>query len=215
MREEQIPEPAALGFFLEFFDDGRVKVGIARFLHLGAVHLFGGVDAVFHEVEELVLERCASLAEGEFHARHRSHRGYHRVVAGDEVVVNTSLSIPATEIQWRFTTSGGPGGQHANKTSTRAEARFDIVGSPSLSHWQRARLLERLGPEVRVVADDFRSQLRNRELATQRLADRLAAALRVERTRRPTRATRGSKERRLSAKKRRGDLKRGRGGEWS
>lgn len=137
------------------------------------------------------------------------------VADGDEVRVNGSLSLPPSEIEWRFSPSGGPGGQHANKASTRAEARFDIVGSPSLSDWQRARLIERLGDYVRVTVDDERSQLRNRELALERLAARLATALRVERVRRPTRKTRGSQQRRLDAKKRRGDIKRGRGGDWT
>ena len=74
------------------------------------------------------------------------------------------LVIPADELEWRFTTSGGPGGQHANKVNTRVELRFDIRGSPSLGPRQRARLIERLGPELRLVVDDERSQVRNRQL---------------------------------------------------
>ncbi len=106
-----------------------------------------------------------------------------------------SLRIPVSELQFRFSPSGGPGGQHANKVATRVELRFDVAGSPSLGPRQRARLLERLGPELRVVADDERSQLRNRQLATERFRERLAAALRVDKPRRPTRPTRASKER--------------------
>lgn len=134
---------------------------------------------------------------------------------GDDVVrVNGSLSLPVSEIEWRFSTSGGPGGQHANKANTRVEARFDIARSASLTDWQRRRLAERLGNDVRVLVDDHRSQARNREIALERIGAKLAAALQVERVRRPTRKTRGSQQRRLSEKKRRGDIKRGRGGDW-
>jgi ribosome-associated protein len=125
----------------------------------------------------------------------------------DDVVVNRHLRIPRGELEVRFTTSGGPGGQHANRTATRVELRFDVESSSALSEAQRQRLLERLGPTVRVVADDERSQVRNRALAEQRLAERLAAALRVERPRRATRPTKGSVERRLTSKKKRSDTK--------
>src|SRR6059036_2689645 len=102
---------------------------------------------------------------------------------GDDVLVVTrSLRIPLSELEWKFTASGGPGGQHANRSNTRAEVRFDVAASPSLLDVHRERLLERLGPVVRVVADDERSQLRNRDLALERLRGRLAEALRVERT---------------------------------
>lgn len=121
---------------------------------------------------------------------------------GPEVVrVTSSLRIPLSELQYRFSASGGPGGQNANKVATRVELRFDVAGSPSLGPYQRIRLLEKLGPEVRVVADDERSQLRNRQLATDRFCQRLAAALRVEKSRRPTRPTKGAKERRLADKR--------------
>src|SRR5438093_10051070 len=93
--------------------------------------------------------------------------------------VTRSLSVPADELEWRFTGSGGPGGQHANTSNTRVEVRFDVAQSPSLGPRQRARLLERLGPLVRVVASDERSQLRNRELARERLRAKLAEGLRV------------------------------------
>ncbi|MEJ7583889.1 MAG: alternative ribosome rescue aminoacyl-tRNA hydrolase ArfB [Acidimicrobiales bacterium] len=125
----------------------------------------------------------------------------------DGLRITRSLVIPEHELQWRFSTSGGPGGQHANTSHTRAEVRFDVAGSPSLGPRQRARLLAALGPEVRVVASDERSQARNRALAVERLAARLVDALRVERPRRPTRPSAGAKHRRLEDKKRRGQLK--------
>ena len=94
--------------------------------------------------------------------------------------VSRSLSIPSSELAWRFSRSSGPGGQHANTASTRAEVRFDVAGSRSLGPRQRARLLERLGPEVRVVAEDERSQARNRALALERLVSGSPSALRTE-----------------------------------
>jgi ribosome-associated protein len=121
--------------------------------------------------------------------------------------VSGSCAIPLSELSWRFSRSGGPGGQHANTSDTRVEVRFDIAGSPSLGPRQRARLLERLGPEVRVVASDERSQARNRDLALQRLAGRLAEGLRVATPRRATRPTKGSVERRLEGKRRQSDRK--------
>ena len=126
----------------------------------------------------------------------------------EDLVVTRSLTIPAAELRWRFTRSGGPGGQHANTADTRAEVRFDVAGSPSLGPRQRARLLERLGPEARVVVDEERSQARNRSLALERLGARLAAALRVEAPRRPTRPTKASRVRRLDAKRRQSERKR-------
>ena len=127
-----------------------------------------------------------------------------------KVRVTASLSIPLSELQFRFTPSGGPGGQHANKVNTRVELRFDVRGSPSLGPRQRARLLERVGPELRLVVDDERSQLRNRQLAVDRFRDRLAAALHVEKTRRPTRPSRGAKERRLADKRQHSERKQNR-----
>jgi ribosome-associated protein len=124
--------------------------------------------------------------------------------------VTRGLSIPLDELVWRFTTSGGPGGQHANKTSTRAEVRFDIESSPSLGPRQRARLLERLGPSVRVSAGEERSQSRNREVALRRLASRLADGLKTETPRLPTKPTHGSKIRRLEDKRRQSTRKRNR-----
>lgn len=122
--------------------------------------------------------------------------------------VTRKLSIPLDELQWRFTTSGGPGGQHANRSSTRAEVRFDVVASPSLGPRQRARLVERLGETVRASSSDQRSQLRNRELALLRLAERLADALSVRRPRVATAPSAAAKSRRLEDKRRRSALKR-------
>ncbi|MEA2685356.1 MAG: ribosome-associated protein [Actinomycetota bacterium] len=127
------------------------------------------------------------------------------------VVVSRTCQIPDDELEWRFSASGGPGGQHANTSNTRAEVRFDIENSPSLGPRQRARLLEKLGPVVRVVADDERSQLRNRQLALERLAARLRDALKVERPRVPTRPSQGAKSRRLESKRRTSETKRLRG----
>src|SRR5690606_24480376 len=103
------------------------------------------------------------------------------MAAGPERVrVTSGLSIPVDELTWRFTRSGGPGGQHANTSDTRVEVRFDVAGSPSLGPRQRARLMERLGPEVRVSVDRHRSQARNRAEALERLAQRLAGDLRSD-----------------------------------
>lgn len=121
----------------------------------------------------------------------------------DDLQVTTSLVIPAHELRWSFAPSGGPGGQHANRAHTRAEVRFDVLASQALTAAQRDRLVERLGPVVTAAADDERSQARNRRLALERLRRRLAAALREERPRRPSRPTRAAVERRLDAKRRR------------
>jgi ribosome-associated protein len=126
------------------------------------------------------------------------------------VRVSPTLTIPLSELHVRFGPSGGPGGQHANKVNTRVELRFDIGGSPSLGPRQRARLLERLGPELRLVVDDERSQVRNRQLAVERFRRRMAEALHVEKARRPTRPSRGSQERRLAAKRQLSERKRNR-----
>jgi len=122
--------------------------------------------------------------------------------------VTRNLHIPLEELTWRFTGSGGPGGQHANTSNTKVELRFDVAASTTLGPRQRSRLLERLGPVVRVVASDERSQHRNRQLALDRLAARLAGALATQPARRPTAPTRGAVERRLAEKRRRSDLKR-------
>ncbi len=131
-------------------------------------------------------------------------------MATEDLTVRPGLVIPAAELDERFSTSGGPGGQHANKTATRVELRFDIAGSSALSEHQRDRLTERFGGEVRVVVDEERSQLRNRALARERLAGRMRNALVPVRSRRPTRPTKGSTRRRLEAKRQRGETKRDR-----
>ena len=121
----------------------------------------------------------------------------------DDLTVTGSVRIPRHELQVSFSASGGPGGQHANKSATRVELRFDIANSTA----QRRRVIERMGNELRVVVDDERSQLRNRALAEERLVARLQSALHVERPRRPTRPTKGSRNRRLKAKQHRGQIK--------
>jgi ribosome-associated protein len=112
------------------------------------------------------------------------------------------------EIAFRFSRSSGPGGQHAQKSSTRAEALFDVEGSSALTDAERRRVLERLGPVVRAVAQDERSQLRNRELATDRIIEQLREAVRVRRKRRPTKPTAASRQRRLEEKRRQSQTKR-------
>jgi ribosome-associated protein len=121
--------------------------------------------------------------------------------------VTRTCAIPVGELEWSFTASGGPGGQHANTSNTKVELRFDVAASPSLGPRQRERLLERLGPVVRVTASDERSQARNRALALDRLRSRLADGLRVQPERRATRPTKASKDRRLQAKRRRSEVK--------
>lgn len=124
--------------------------------------------------------------------------------------VSPSCRIPLDELEWRVSRSGGPGGQHANTSDTRVEVRFSVADSAALGPRQRARLLERCGPVVRAVAADSRSQARNRVVALERLATRLAAGLAVDPPRRPTRPSRGAKERRLQEKRLRSDRKQGR-----
>ena len=127
-----------------------------------------------------------------------------------ELRVNAGLALPLAEIELRASRSSGPGGQHANVTASRVEAVFDVTASRALDERQRARLLERLGPVDTAVAQDARSQTRNRELALRRLAEKLAAALRVPRRRRPTKPTVASKRRRLDQKRQAGERKRDR-----
>lgn len=124
--------------------------------------------------------------------------------------INEGLSLPLAEIELRTSRSSGPGGQHANVTASRVEAVFDVKASTALDEAQRARLLERLGPVVTAVAQDARSQSRNRDLALERLAAKIAGGLRVRRKRRPTRPTRASRQRRLEQKRQTGERKRGR-----
>ena len=135
-------------------------------------------------------------------------------MAGDEggesgvLRVSRTCSIPLHELEWHFTGSGGPGGQHANTANTKVDLRFDVLASEALGPRQRARLLDRLGPVVRVTVSDERSQLRNRDLALQRLRQRVAEALHVDAPRRPTRPTRSSKAKRVDEKRHRGEIKR-------
>jgi ribosome-associated protein len=127
---------------------------------------------------------------------------------GETLHVRRGLDLPLSEITWRATTSGGPGGQHANRTLSRVEVEFDVGASSVLGPRQRQRLLDRIGPVVRASAADSRSQARNRQLALERLASRIDAALRVEAPRRPTRPTKSSQVRRVESKRRRSEVKR-------
>jgi len=122
--------------------------------------------------------------------------------------VTRSVVLPLSEIELRVSRSSGPGGQHANKTETRVEAILDVEASSALSDAQKRRVVAKTGPVIRAVAQDERSQLRNRELAVDRLVSRLAEALRVDRKRVPTKPSRAAKQQRLEAKKRRGETKR-------
>ncbi len=115
--------------------------------------------------------------------------------------------LPLAEIELRFSRSSGPGGQHANTAETRVEALFDVAASAALTDTQKRRVLAKTGPVLRAVAQDERSQWRNRELAVERVADQLRTALKVERKRVPTKPSRAAKERRLEGKRRRGETK--------
>ena len=128
----------------------------------------------------------------------------------DPLQITRELAIPLAEIELRASRSSGPGGQHANVTASRIEAVFDAGASPSLTPLQRQRIVAKLGERVSAVAQDTRSQTRNRELALERLRSRLATALSVRRPRRATKPTRGAKERRLAGKRVRGEIKRAR-----
>lgn len=124
--------------------------------------------------------------------------------------IDERLSIPLAEIELRASRSSGPGGQHANVTASRVEAVFDVEASATLDDSQRALLLERTGPVITAVAQDARGQARNRELALERLAEKIAAGLIVPRRRRPTRPSRAARQRRLERKRQVGERKRGR-----
>ena len=126
----------------------------------------------------------------------------------ESIPVTRSVAIPRAEIELRFSRSSGPGGQHAQRTESRVEAVFDVGASAALTEAQKRRVVARAGPVLRAVAQDERSQWRNRELAIERLVEQLRAALRVERRRVPTTPTAAARERRLEAKRRRGDRKR-------
>jgi ribosome-associated protein len=127
---------------------------------------------------------------------------------GESIRVTRSVVLPLAEIDLRFSRSSGPGGQHAQKSETRVEAVFDVERSSALTEAQKRRVVARTGPVLRAVAQDERSQLRNRELAVERLVQQLREALRVERSRVPTKPTASSRERRLEEKRRRSQTKR-------
>ncbi len=127
---------------------------------------------------------------------------------GRRLQVSGGLTIPLSEVTVRTSRSSGPGGQHANVTASRVEASFDVRASPTLTDAQRERLLGRVGPRVVAIAQDGRSQARNRELALARLSERLARALVAPKRRRATRPTAASRERRLAAKRRAAERKR-------
>jgi ribosome-associated protein len=128
----------------------------------------------------------------------------------DVLPVTRSVRIPRHELLVTFSTSGGPGGQHANRSHTRVELRLDLETSSAFGPVQRQRVIDRLGPEIRVVVDDERSQTRNRGIAEQRLVERLREALHVDPPRHPTKPTRAAKQRRLASKQRRSDIKQSR-----
>ena len=129
-------------------------------------------------------------------------------MAGESISVTRSVAIPLEEIELRVSRSSGPGGQHAQKSETRVEAVFDVEASETLSPAQKRRVMTRAGPVLRAVAQDERSQARNRELAVERLVDRLREALRVPRKRVATKPSAAARERRLEEKRRRAQTKR-------
>jgi ribosome-associated protein len=125
----------------------------------------------------------------------------------ESIRVTRSVLLPVSEIVIRVSRSSGPGGQHAQKSSTRVEAMLDVEASEALSEVQKRRVIARAGPILRAVAQDERSQLRNRELAVERLVEKLRAALAVPRRRVPTRPTAKGREQRLESKRRRSRTK--------
>ena len=127
---------------------------------------------------------------------------------GESIRVTRSVTLPLDEVELRFSRSSGPGGQHAQRTETRVEALLDVEASSALTTAQKRRVVARAGPVLRAVAQDERSQWRNRELAVERLVASLREALRVPRPRRPTTPSAAARERRLSDKRRRSDVKR-------
>jgi ribosome-associated protein len=128
----------------------------------------------------------------------------------DGLHLGAGVFVPIGEIELRASRSGGPGGQHANKTATRIEAVFDVAASDALTDAQKERIVRRLGPRVTAVAQDARSQTRNRGIALERLRERLATALATRKSRRPTRPGRAATERRLESKRRQSERKRAR-----
>lgn len=121
--------------------------------------------------------------------------------------VNDEIVIPESELTYRFSTSGGPGGQHANRSATRVDMTFDIADSPSIPEPSKSALVAALGDRVTVSVDESRSQWRNRQLAKRRLADKLLEALKTQRVRRPTRPKRSAKRKRMEGKRHRSEVK--------
>ena len=132
-------------------------------------------------------------------------------MAGESIRVTRTVELPVSEVNFRTSRSSGPGGQHAQKTETRVEAVFDVERSQALTDAQKRRVVNRAGPVLRAIAQDERSQSRNRELALERLVAQLREALRVPRKRRPTKPSKAAVERRLEEKRRRSRVKRLRG----
>jgi ribosome-associated protein len=160
------------------------------------------------------IAREGSTVSGPCHHRSETFTRRSRFIIGpamrDPMPLRGQTAIPLSEIELRASRSSGPGGQHANKTSSRIEASFDVAASGSLSDEQKRRIIARLGPRVVTVAQDARSQTRNRELALERMAGRLSGALTVARPRRATRPSKASVQRRLATKRHRADRKRDR-----
>jgi ribosome-associated protein len=129
-------------------------------------------------------------------------------MAGESIRVTRSVVLPLSEVELRTSRSSGPGGQHAQKTETRVEAVFDVERSRALTDVQKRRVVSRAGPVLRAIAQDERSQIRNKELATERLVRQLQEALKVPRKRRPTKPSKAAVERQREAKKRRSQRKR-------
>jgi ribosome-associated protein len=135
-------------------------------------------------------------------------------MASESIRVTRSVTLPVAEVELRTSRSSGPGGQHAQKSETRVEAVFDVEASSALTETQKKRVVAKAGPTLRAVAQDERSQLRNKELALERLVEQLRAALYIERKRKPTKPSKAAVERRLEQKKRRAETKKLRRQPW-
>jgi ribosome-associated protein len=129
-------------------------------------------------------------------------------MAGESIRVTRSVVLPLSDVEYRTSRSSGPGGQHAQKTESRVEALLDVEGTRALTDVQKRRVIARMGPVLRAIAQDERSQSRNKELATDRLVGQLREALKVPRRRRPTKPSKAAVERRIEGKKRRSQTKR-------
>lgn len=132
------------------------------------------------------------------------------IVADDDLAVGLRHVVPAAELDWKFSTSGGPGGQHANRSNTRAELKFDLASSHSFSEQERSLMLDQIRHAdgvVTVVVDESRSQFRNRQLARKRLAEMLLASMIRPTPRRRTKPSRGQRQARLNQKRRTSEKK--------